>query len=531
MMPAISSRMMSSYEMDSYPLLQEDDFEEDMIIFRRNPPASSESDYRYRQLRNIQDDSEKEEDGEEEKIAIPRHLGLAGCVWYIIGQVIGTGIFITPSGVLRGTGSSVGWALVIWVLCGIIQFCGALVYAELSLIMHKSGGDFTFLLQAWGPVIGFCRLWVSTIINPSSLAIQSLVIAKYLLTPFFQCVEEPLLAVRLISICCILFLVFINCISVKFSTKLTGFLTLTKTFGLFVIFISGIYNLANGHTEYLANGFSSGRLDVTLLPMGFFSGLYSFSGWEIITTITEEIHKPARNIPLSLFISMTAITAVYLMANIAYFTLLSPAQMLSSGAVAADYSVLALGSWSWLVWIFVAMSACGSANASILARSRTTFAAAREGLFPEIFSMVSIKHRTPLPSVVILLIALIYLVEDDVIVLIEYTQFVDIMFILLTCFILPYYRWKYPHIPRPFKIPLFVVVIYTSAMIFILGMSLYSDPVGKGIGICIVLTGLPIYFAFVHPRYRMKCLGPFSLKLTRVLQRLFFCIHQEKETF
>ena len=115
--------------------------------------------------------------------------------------MIGTGIFIAPSGVLRGTGGSVGWALVVWVLCAIIQFCGALVYAELSLIMHKSGGDFTFLLQAWGPVVGFCRLWITALVNPVSLAIQTLVTSKYLLTPFFQCVEEPLNAVRLFSAC------------------------------------------------------------------------------------------------------------------------------------------------------------------------------------------------------------------------------------------------------------------------------------------------------------------------------------------
>ncbi|XP_041453965.1 cystine/glutamate transporter-like isoform X1 [Lytechinus variegatus] len=516
---------MDLIEMDSYPLLQDDSSvcsSDEMLLYKRPIRKVKDSTTQYKEL---------SDDEKGEKVAIPRHLGLAGCIWYIIGQVIGTGIFISPSGVLRGTGGSVGWALLLWILCAIIQFCGALVYAELSLIMRKSGGDFTFLLQAWGPMVSFSRLWVTTLVNPCSIAIQALVIAKYLLTPFFQCMEEPLLAVRFISICCILFIVYVNCVSIKFSARLTGFLTFTKMFGLIAIFVSGIYNLQQGHTKYLESAFSSGHLDVSLLPVGFFSGLYALSGWEIITTITEEIDRPVRNIPLSLFISMATITAVYLMANVAYFTLLSPSQMLASGAVAADYSVLALGNWSWLIWIFVAMSALGSANASVIARSRTVFVAAREGLFPEILSMISLKHSTPLPSIVILLIALMYVVEDDVIVLIEYTMFVDLLFILLTCCILPYYRWKYPDIHRPFKIPLFVVGIYISSVLFLLGIALYSDPVGKLIGLGFALTGLPVYFAFLHPKYKLKCTAAISGKITRFLQRVFFCVRQEKETF
>eukprot|EP00057_Strongylocentrotus_purpuratus_P012973 XP_011667447.1 PREDICTED: cystine/glutamate transporter [Strongylocentrotus purpuratus] len=88
-------------------------------------------------------------DSTDSKVAIPRHLGLWGCVWHTVGSVIGTGIFISPAGILRGTGGSVGLALIFWVACGVIQTCGGFVYAELAVMIKKSGGHTTYLANAF----------------------------------------------------------------------------------------------------------------------------------------------------------------------------------------------------------------------------------------------------------------------------------------------------------------------------------------------------------------------------------------------
>ncbi|XP_071480489.1 Y+L amino acid transporter 2-like [Diadema antillarum] len=467
----------------------------------------------------------------DEKVSIPRHLGLMGCIWHTVGTVIGTGIFISPSGILRGSSGSVGVALIFWVLCGLINTLGTLIYTELSLMFKKSGGELAFLLEGWGPGLAFLKLWMMAIVTTASYCVQSITIAQYLLTPFFQCSEPPIVAVQLFAAACIIFIVAINCINVRLSSHFAAFFTVTKTFGLMVVIATGVYNLGLGRVSNLQNAFPSGHFDVKLLPIAFYSGMFAYSGWDTVVSLTEEVKRPERNIPLSLIISMTGITLVYILANISYLTLLSPTDIITSEAVAADYSVLALGRWSWLIWFFVAMSAMGNLNSGTFKRGRQVFAAARDGLFPEIMAMLSITRRTPIPAVLSLLISLVYLVEVDVIKLIQYMAFIENIFDTMTVAVLPYYRWKHPEAERPFKCPVIAVVIYMACQIFIMGMAFYLDPVKKSIGLVVSLSGIPVYFAFFSRRYRIKCLRPYSERATRFLQRLFVCIHQEKKTY
>ena len=90
---------------------------------------------------------------------------------------------------------------------------------------------------------------------------------------------------------------------------------------------------------------------------------------------------------------------------------------------------------------------------------RISFAAAREGHFPEIFSMISITRRTPLPAILFSIVSLIYLIENDIIVLVEYLGFADVVFETITVAIVPYYRWKYPDLPRPYKVNFILNII------------------------------------------------------------------------
>ncbi|XP_011672963.2 cystine/glutamate transporter [Strongylocentrotus purpuratus] len=478
-------------------------------------------------------DDGKGNDEHSDKVAIPRHLGLFGCIWHLVGLIIGTGIFISPTGVLRGAGGSVGLSFILWIVCAIIQTCGALSMAELAVIMKKSGGDFTFILQAWGPLMAFIRLWVlEMIIVPSGGAVMIMTISSYLLTPFFQCEETPVVSLRLLGVFFLLFIVVINCISVRLASKLAGVLSITKIVGLVIIIITGLHNLTKGKTEHFDDSFDVASYDISLLPTGLLSGLWAYSGWSVVTSISEEVKNPARNIPLSIVISMSMITMVYLMANVAYFTLLSPTQILTSTAVAADYSVQALGiSWSWLIWLFVAMSALGSFNSSIFRSSRVKFSSAREGHLPEILSMVSISRNTPLPAILSCVLLLVYLIEDDIIALVEYLGFIDVVFESVTIAIVPYYRWKYPDIPRPYKVPLVIAFLYMAALVFIAVMALYAHPVRNSIALLTAFIAIPVYYAMVHPKYKLKCIRPISVKTTRFLQKLFYCVRQEKKTF
>jgi solute carrier family 7 L-type amino acid transporter-like protein len=136
-------------------------------------------------------------------VAFKKSMGLISGCNVCIGTIIGSGIFVSPGGVLMQTGS-IGMALIVWVICGIVSAIGAYCYAELGLIIKKSGGDYAYIHYTFGPFVGFVRLWVECVmIRPSLIAIVALTFAKYVTKPFFVECEPPDTPVRLLAAICI----------------------------------------------------------------------------------------------------------------------------------------------------------------------------------------------------------------------------------------------------------------------------------------------------------------------------------------
>ena len=140
----------------------------------------------------------------------PKMTLLNGCT-VIVGSIIGSGIFVSPSGVLLNTGS-VNMSLFVWIASGVFSMIGAYCYAELGTMIRKSGADYTYIMVTFGPFLAFIRLWVECIlIRPCAQAIVALTFAVYATKPFFPECEPPDSAVRLLAAVCILVLTFVNC--------------------------------------------------------------------------------------------------------------------------------------------------------------------------------------------------------------------------------------------------------------------------------------------------------------------------------
>ncbi|XP_022255693.1 putative L-type amino acid transporter 1-like protein MLAS [Limulus polyphemus] len=132
-------------------------------------------------------------------VELKKELGLLNGIAIIVGIIVGSGIFVSPRGVLQEAGS-VGMALVVWIACGLISMLGALCYAELGTSIPKSGGDYAYIYEAFGPLPAFLFLWVALlIIMPTGNAIAALTFANYILEPFFPGCTPPPNGVRLIA--------------------------------------------------------------------------------------------------------------------------------------------------------------------------------------------------------------------------------------------------------------------------------------------------------------------------------------------
>ncbi|XP_034036910.1 cystine/glutamate transporter [Thalassophryne amazonica] len=477
-------------------------------------------------IRNrTQSDSKHRSDN---KVGLKKKVGLLRGISIIVGIMIGAGIFISPKGILKNSGS-VGMSLVVWIACGVLSLFGSLCYAELGTCITKSGGHYTYLLEAFGPKMAFMRLWVDLIaIRPAGYAVISLAFGQYILEPLFMPCEIPPMAIKLVTTIGITSVMYLNSMSVTWASRIQIVLTCSKLLAIAFIIVPGMYQLFKGHTENFDNAFELSSVKLSGLPLAFYSGMYAYAGWFYLNFVTEEVQNPERNVPLGICISMVIVTSCYVLTNVAYYTVMSAEEILLSEAVAKTFALKMMGDFSVAVPIFVALSCYGSMNGSAFAMSRSFYVASREGHLPEVLSMIHIRRHTPLPAVLILYpLTVLQLFLGDIYGLLNFMSFLRWLFIGVAVVGLIYMRYTRPDLPRPFKVPLFIPVVFSVMCFLMVFMSLYSDPVNTGIGFAVSFTGIPAYYIFIAFDRRPKWLQKAFHLSNRTLQIILEVIPAE----
>ncbi|XP_014672187.1 PREDICTED: Y+L amino acid transporter 2-like isoform X2 [Priapulus caudatus] len=463
----------------------------------------------------------------EQHHVLHKSVGLLRAVALVTGAVIGAGIFTTPKNVLAHAGSP-GMALAVWFGCGIFTLLGVLCYAELGLMVPKSGGQYQYLRLAFGPLSSFMFLWSELWMRrPLKQAIVALTIARYsTLFHYWQCVAPPApCSERMVALCCVWAIVAINSYSVHWTCNLESASFYCKCVALGAIIIFGCVHLAQEPLNFLTQGqaFEGTSREIGSISTALYWGLYAYSGWETLNFATEELKNPKKNLPRALLISMCLVTALFVLTNLAYMLVLPQQELLDTGVVAMAFARQTMGAFAAVMPLLVILSLMGSLNGNIFMGGRVYFAGARDGhQLPELLAMVSVGRITPLPALLLngmmASLMILFSVGDIDYLHRSYGCWRWIM-VAGGAICQIYLRIKRPDLPRPFKVPMMVPVLFLLVCGYLILVPVILEPQLLVVGICIHLLGIPVYYATVIGRGRLFLQGA-TRKWTLLLQKV-----------
>ena len=421
-----------------------------------------------------------------------RMLGTADLAFTAIGIVIGSGIFLVPGLVLANAGTNTLLALGVWTAGGLLSFFGALTYAELGAMRPEAGGIYVYIRDAFGPLPAFLYGWSAFfVIATGSVATLAVAFSTYV----GQLIPMSPVTARIVSVGLIAILAVLNVRGTRRSITLQNYTTVTKLVGLGGL---ALLLIALGDPGAVMTTPASAAPTGRGLGAAMISVLWAYEGWQYVTCLAGEARDPQRTFPRAITLALAGVATLYIVTNFGYVAALGPTAVAQSDRVAADALTATVGSGAAaVVSALILVSILSSTNASVLSPSRIYYAMARDGVFFARLSEVSPRFGTPAFAILAGAgWAMVMAATGSFDQLLTYVVFAAWIFYGLGALSIFVYRRKLPDAPRPFRVPGYPVtpLLFVASAAALVLNTIASQPGRAGIGLAVVLSGIPAYY-------------------------------------
>jgi APA family basic amino acid/polyamine antiporter len=422
-----------------------------------------------------------------------RTLSLRDLIFIVVGTVIGSGIFLTPGGVVRAAGSG-GVALVVWTIGGVLSLLGALTFAELGAAKPDSGGMYTYLRDAFGPLLAFLYGWTMfLVIGSGSMATLAAAFPRYV------GVFVPLSAAasNAVSVAMIAVVTAVNVRGTRQSADVQGVATVVKGGVIMVLalLLVAMSRRSVQSDDWWPQHFSIAEVSGAIT--GMIGVLWAYEGWQYVTFSAGETADPQRTFGRGIVVGTALLIVIYVFANVGYFSALGVAGVAASTRVASEAATTVLGAPAGkLLAAVILVSIFSAANGMMLTLPRLFFAMARDGVFFARLAIVHPRFGTPAAAIVgTSLWSMVLVLSGSFEQLLTYVVFMSWLWFALAAAAIFAYRRRDPDAHRAFRTPgypLTPALFMLAALVIVLN-TVIAQPMQSGIGLAFALLGIPAY--------------------------------------
>jgi len=438
----------------------------------------------------------------------------------VVGSMIGSGIFIVSADILRQVGSP-GLMLVVWAVAGVVTLMGALTYGELAALFPRAGGQYVYLRESISPLFGYLYGWtLFAVIQTGTIAAVAVAFAKFAsvflpaLSPdvFLGAtvalptgdIDVGLSPQRLLAVALVVALTVVNVRGVHTASRVQNALTAVKVGAVLLLIACG---LTLGRTPDAAVNFGASfwpaDVSFAVLPAlgaAMVGALFAMDAWNNVGFAAGELRAPHRDLPFAMTAGVVTVVALYLLANLAYLSVLpadaiahAPEDRVGTAVLEAMFGPTGL----YLMAAAIMISTAGCSNGMILSGARLYYAMARDGLFFRRAGELHPAHRTPVFGLTLQAVwASALCLSGTYGQLLDYVIFAALLFYLLTALGLFALRVRRPDLERPVRVPCYpwLPALYVLAATLICVNLIVEKPQYSGAGLCIVALGVPLFF-------------------------------------